>query len=302
MATAALARRYVAPAPYIPAPYGLLATADVVLPDSDPHWANGIVFQPNPCDPARGVLDNCYRDTAQVSKSPTVTGIAQFGAEPFTVYAALECAPVGNWSEFEARAVSALTNGEARAVESVFWTGVAENGTVSPHLAANAAATDPFQPSVTTQIAASPQTTGGPVDPVEALGLLEGGLGACYGGEGVIHVPSSAVAHLSGNNLLWKDGARLRTWAGHRVAVYAPNPLVGPTGSVTAGSAWFYATGAVSYRRGPIKPVGELADGMNRAENTLTQIAERTYVISWDCCLLAAQVKLGGVTAGASQA
>lgn len=294
----------VASPPFTPIKYDLLATVDVLTP-TDSRWENGVQFQPDACEAALTTWDRCAATGGgsgiAATKSPSTTGIGLRGAEPFTVYAWILCSPVGHWDDYERRTTTALTNGELRAMESVFWTGVVQGQDVNPHLAEDAAITN--SAGVLVQTAASVVTTGAAVDVVEAVGLLEGSLSSCYGGEGIIHVPRSALAHLAANMLVVQDGTVLRTMGGTKVAAYASNNREGPTGAApAAGQAWFYATGAVQLRRSAIRVTSREQEALNRTENTMVFIAERTYVIDWDCCHLAAQVSLGGVITGGSQA
>lgn len=284
---------------FTPLRYGLLSAADEIA-DGDPHWRQGTLMQGALCAVPATVTGGPCRVTG-ITKTPTVTGIPSTAAQPFSVYAWIYCSPVGHGddlAELSTRTRQLLTNGEGRAVEQVFWSGNASNGVIYPHLAANAQvlASPMGAMTVELQAAASVQTTGAPVDVVEALGLLEGYLGSCYGGEGVIHVPAAAVAHLDAYGLLRKEGAYLRTLLGHRVAAYASNNRQGPTGAnAAAGQAWFYATGQVVFRRGPVKDLGQKpSDFVGRTENTTVFVVERPYVLDWDCCLGAVQVSLGG--------
>lgn len=288
---------------FTPLRYGLLSAADEAT-DGDAHWQMGTVFQGDICAVPATVTGGPCKATG-ITKVPSVSGIPSSAAQSFAVYAWIYCSPVGhgdNLADLTDRTSRLLTNGEGRAVESVFWSGVASNGTVAPHLAANAQVLAAAQGAMTVELqsAATAVTTGAPVDVVEALGLLEGALGACYGGEGIIHIPAGALPHLDAWSLVRAEGAVLRTRAGHKVAVYASNNRQGPTGAnAAAGQAWLYATGNVVFRRGPIRPLGtKPADFVGRADNSTVYVVERTYVLDWDCCHFAAQVSLGGVAAG----
>jgi hypothetical protein len=285
----ALGRQYVAAPPFAPHRFGLFSVVDQpATPDA--HWRAGVESQPNPCDEAGSTVDDCPSGVSP-TKAATADGFDTLGAQPFTVFAMIPCSPVGMWPELEARTVSALTNGEGRAVERVLWTGAPTvTGTVYPHLANN---TEVVEGGVLLNPAATVAITGTPAI-VRAVGALEGALGECYGGEGVIHVPMAAVAHLAGEGLLVRDGDRLRTWAGNRVAVYASGNREGPTGVAPADPDvyWLYATGAISMRRTGIESASRLADALDRSNNTASYIAERTYVLNWDCCLVAVQTDL----------
>ena len=297
MAVIDRARARVLSPTYTPLPYGLLSVASGQTEGAGSHWEAGIEYQPDTCAMAGVTTDNCL---VSITKAPTVTGIGARGSNPFTVYAEIQCGPIGSYDEMAARTTTALTNGEGRAIERVFWTGVAGGETIHPHLAHDAQVLDSSGVvPIVLQTAASVLTTGASIDVTEAVGSLEGALSECYGGEGVLHVPRSAVAHLAANGLVYRDGQRLRTFGGNLVAAYTSNDCEGPTGAdPAAGQAWFYATGAVDVRRGPISYSSALPEALNRSENTLAYIAERTVVFTWDCCHFATQVTLGGTITG----
>ena len=169
-------RRVVEPPSITPTRFGILSAATPIT-DGDSHWEGGILFQPDVCARARSTADNC---TTAVTKSPVQAGLSTYGADAFTVYAWIDCSPVGNWEQYAAITDAALTNGEGRAVGHVFWTGDIDDAEyldlINPHLAANAIVTG--SDGVQTQIVATVVTTGA-VDIVEALGTIEGALGAC---------------------------------------------------------------------------------------------------------------------------
>lgn len=285
-----------------PLPYGLMSVVQMVN-DPDIHWRNGIQYQPDVCDPAAVTLAQCPVVTGY-TKDVTSDGLPTRGAQPFTVYADISCsAPGGFWEDAEARAVAALIGGEGRAVEETFWTGIVDTPVgevVYPHLAAD---TEVFDSTgiVLLQPAATVIVTG-TVDIVEGIGLLEGALAACYPGVGVIHAPRAALAHMAANHLIQRVGPQMQTMSGTPVAFGAgyPNPGTGPDGiAPAAGTTWLYATGAITLLRdAEVKLTSSRAAALDRTVNTLRLIAERTYVIGWDCCLLALPVSLGGIITG----
>jgi hypothetical protein len=304
-----------ATAAFSPLPYGLLSVVELI-DDGDPHWQHGIEWQEDVCDVPFVVTGAPCGQS--ITKAPVVTGIGGRAAQPFAVVAWVPCAPIGqgeNIQRIRDRTERVLTNGESRAVENVFWSGTAAgtgatpspgstagSGTVYPHLAANAVVEGQAQGAfgLELQSAATVVTSGAPVDIVEGVAALEAALGSCYGGQGVIHVPAAAVAHLVAWNQVERQGTTLRTKLGHKVAVYASGNRQGPDGTNPAGGqGWIYATGAVFGRRSPIRQRGRTAgEVIGRADNTTVYVVERTYVIGWDCCHLAALVSLGGVDSG----
>jgi hypothetical protein len=291
-----------ATAPFTPLRFGLLS-ATGIIDDPDPHWQLGTVVQIDPCDSPVAVTGGPCTVNG-ITKTPTVTGIPSSAAQPFSVYAWVECATIGTPpEEIVQRTERLLTNGENRAVEHIVWTGAGVNGTVFPHLAANAEVLADQNvgytgPEYLLQSPAEVVTTGAPVSLTEGIGLLEGALAECYGGEGVIHVPAGAVIHLSNVGILKQQGQQLRTLLGTVVAAYASGDREGPDGvDPPAGESWIYATSAITGRRSPIKRLGtKPAEFVDRGKNGYVYVVERTYVIDWGCCHFAAQVRIPGLS------
>lgn len=277
----------------------------------DPHWRNGVVYSPT-CGGADTTYDPCIaidEDGDQApeppAKEPTAAKVKR-GATPFTVRAQMDCNPVGFWEEAQERAGDALARAEGWQVEQAFWTGVAaDQTTVFPHLAADAELVD--EHDVVLQQPATIVGGPGAVDVAEGMGVLEQALADCYHGVGVIHVPESLVPVLADAKQIVKDGQRYRTWNGNLVAAGAGYPGTGPDGSPPpAGAVWMYATGAIfAYRSEPhITRAPEDAPGeaFDRGDNTVRMHAERTYVLGWDCCLLAVLVEQRGEGAAGVEA
>lgn len=294
------------PASYVPLRYGLLDVAQ--QPPATGRWRMGFVRDPADC--LEGVSMQGLPCVTGAT-TPEVTGGPPFPqSDPFIVAAWRPCTLVGDddVEELRTETEAILTNGESRAFERVAMRGLTTTGVVVyPHLAAdtvvsgspwnNEAGSRPVRQTAATAV------TSGPVDVVEGLGLLEAYLAECYGGEGVIHVPRQALAHLGAYNLVDRDGQQLRTLGGNLVAAYsAPRQTFAPSGAPPgAGEAWLYATGAVYAWRGPIQRNAEATAeflGIAGARNDNYYVAYRTYAWSWDCCHLAAQVTLGGVVGG----
>jgi hypothetical protein len=283
------ARFLVAPPTRTLLPYGLMSVVQTPT-DPDDHWQNGILYQTDPCGQAQVTTTDC--PVPPTDKLPTL-GPGLRGANPFTVYTFPTCsAPGGFAEEARTRAVAALTSGEARTVERVFWTG--ESGVV-PSLAATGGMITGLGGSL--DQSAATIITGGPLTPVEGLALLEEALSSCYGNEGVIHVTPGTLTRLVTNGSVSRDGARLRSPNGHLVAAGAGYPGTGPSGVANApGVRWMFATGAVFLRRTDvITPSATVADSLNRGKNTIGFLAERTYVIGWDCCHFAIPVQIAEV-------
>jgi hypothetical protein len=199
-------------------------------------------------------------------------------------------------------AETALAATESWQVERSFWTGQAGTGTsglqtvVFPHLAANAVINDPTQMvQIMMQSAAVVVTGGALLNATEALGAIEGALADSYNGIGIIHVPQTAIPALDAYGLIRTQGPQMRTLNGNLVAVGAGYPGTSPAGAAHAIDAtWFYATGAIMCYRGPItiRP-RNLTEAFDKSENTIRMIAERRYLLAWDCGHFAVNAALG---------
>lgn len=325
-------RQIVDPPSFTPIPYGLLTTVEWPQA-SGPHWQNGITYVSTcgvACTGLGGSLyDDCISVTGTGGKPPpfnvdmtdpassTVEHVIR-GATAFTVGASFICSTVGN-DQAQAEAERAMTAAEPWAVERSFWTGQAGLGTqvVFPHLAADTAIYDPdgilLQPAAIDVGAAgdcSPHVSGDGTDAPTAFGLLEAALASSYGGIGVIHIPELLVPTLQQAMLInMPDSTRppgspvMHTLNGNKVAVGGGYSGSGPNGGArTGGKCWIYATGNVFGYRSEVRvrsPQSSAAS-LDRATNTRAMIAERTYVIGWDCALFAVQIDLGccGVPSG----
>lgn len=277
-----------------PARYGLLDAARVV-DDTDPHTGGGVAFEVDPTVAARTYLWACP-PPADPSKAVELGGELA-GADALTVYAGWGCSPAGyTTQEIERRARAALVAGEGRALEATFWTGVADDGApavVWPHLAATdaaAAAASTADGQVT--FPGATILNGGAALPLGlALAALEGALGDCYPGRPTIHVTRETASAL-GDRLL-PEGGNLVTRLGSIVAAGAGYPGTAPAGTApAAGETWLYGTGQVTVRRTAPQLLGDFASSLDRAVNSVVRIVERTYVASWDRCLIAVRATL----------
>jgi hypothetical protein len=293
-------RQQVQPPSFTPLPYGLLSVIQTPAAD-DGHWQNGITYQARcAITMGAGTYDECISvtGTGNTPAPPTKTETHELllrGATPFTVYADFECSTVGSLADSQQIAEQALAQSGSWQVERAFWAGtVAGQMVVYPHLAAAIAVT-----GTGTGDSALMQTvpvTGGPFDVAEALGFLEQQLADCYNGVGVIHIPVEALPTFDAWGLVKVQGNRLKTLNGNWVAVGAGYPGTSPAGAdPAAGTTWIYATGAVFGYTGDVR-VTDQTSSINRSENTVTRIAERTHVLGWDCCHAGAVLTLGVAT------
>jgi hypothetical protein len=87
----------------------------------------------------------------------------------------------------------------------------------------------------------------------------------------------------------------MTTKNGNKVAIGGGYPGSGPDGAPrAANTTWLYATGNVfGYRSNVRVRAPQGAESIDRSNNTIKMIAERTYVLGWDCCHFAVQAFLG---------
>jgi hypothetical protein len=279
------------PAAFTALPYGLWDTIQTPSPDGV-HWQQGVTWTER-CPTGDTTYDECLAvtGTGAPPEPPAKTANvdqSSRGATPFTVYAEFDCSPVG-LGDAQSIAQDALARVEQLQVEEAFWTGVAGGQAVAfPHLAANAEVLDG---EVVLQSVATPTVTG--ADVAHALGVLEQQLAGCYAGQGLIHVPRSALATLAAWNLIEQRDDGLFTPGGNRIVAGGGYTGTGPDGTAPAdGTTWIYATGAAWGYRSDVY-FSQVRDSLNRSSNTLRMLAERNYLIGFECCLLAAHITLG---------
>lgn len=289
-------RMLVDPPRRTPMPYGIFTVVED-RPVNDPHLLAGVEYEPL-CGGSGTTFDYCV--TGGPGPGFYVTAARTFRAAlPFTVFSEVDCAPVGDtWDRARQDARDILATTEQYQVENAFWTGYAGGlpNQVSPHLSANTAVTVPI---VTGGLQVTLQTqavvvSGGPLSPVAAIGLLEGRLSACYDGQGVLHIPETAIPALANLNMLRERGGGLYTQNGNRIVAGAGYPGTAPDGTTPApGTTWMYGTGQVFMYRGQIQDVAREEESLDRGTNTLKMRAYRTYVLGWDCCHFAVQINIG---------
>jgi hypothetical protein len=280
------------PAVFTALPGGLWDSVQTPAPDSV-HWQQGVTWVEH-CPTGDTTYDECLAVTGTgappepPAKTPNIDQTYR-GATPFTVIAEFECTPIGVGGA-QTIAQDALARIEQHQLENAFWTGLAaDQSVVFPHLGAAAEVVDG---DVVLQPVATPVVTG--ADVAAAFGALEQELADCYKGQGLIHVPRAAVPTLAAWNLARPDDrGRLVTPNGNLIVTGGGYPGSGPDGAAAAaGTTWIYATGAAWGYRGDVY-FTQVRDSLDRASNTLRMQAERTYLIGFECCLLAAHIVLG---------
>lgn len=261
----------VAPPIYVQAPiltpsrYGLLSAADMPI-TTDPHLRNGVEFETNPCGPSKIDAADC---ASPHNRNNLTDGIPLVEAGPIVVYDGFTCRPVGlDEPALLARARAALAAGESAAVEKTVW--------------ASAAPLRLMADGVTDEL------TTAAVPLVKGIGLLEEHLRSEYGGVGVIHAPVMVAPYAAEKQQIDSDNGRKTTVLGTRWS-FGAYPNSGPDGTAAAvDTAWLVATGAVSLRRTEVTARAVFNDKTNE----VLALAERTYVVAWECVTAAALVSL----------
>lgn len=271
------------PTPSMPLRYGLLQAAVGPL-DLPIHGRNGGVRYVTPlCGEGFGYEIECIG--AQNSKAGdfgdslnTVTGV------PFIIYATMQCGTVGfNYNEFQALIVERLKGVEQAMLEEIFST-----------------ATFAAAPALTTAAGGIAVLAGTGVTAVEVVSELEramycgGTLNTAYGPPAYLHMPIPVLNELKSQHLIEFDGTRWRTPLGTVVSAgcYAGNSPVGV--APADGSFWIYITGQTAIWRTPDSAiqVAPVEGSLNRTTNQMMMLAEREYVVTFECAGYAKQVTL----------
>jgi hypothetical protein len=250
----------------------------------DGKWFNGVSWEQLGCGPVSGIGGAiCGPDGTEAE-----TGLPKnFGDEPglgeasaFTVYGSWKCSPIGHSLEYgRQRATARLLVGEQERVERALWTGDLDN---TPNL----------------QDDAEDINTGGAVDVVLAIGLLEDYIATRYGSLGVLHMTrAAAISGLAALALQW-DGNRLTTALGTPVVAGGGYPGTAPdTGAApSAGQSWVYASPALfGYKSDIFYPSSRPGDTLDRGTNDFYAVAERNYLLAYDDCGVGAIRMIMGV-------
>lgn len=263
------------PTPSMPLRYGLLQAAVGPL-DLPVHGRNGGVrYWETMC--GGGALYEIECLDEQGTKEFTATMRQVIGA-PFMVTATFTCGVVGfTQEEFDTLAVQKLLSVEQSQVETALSTGTFG---ASPAL---------FGAGVVT-------VTGGGTTTTEVLSELERALYCTsqYGPPGYVHVPIPVFNDMKERHLIVFDGTRWRTAMGTVVSAgcYAGNE---PDGDAPAdGTFWMYMTGQTTVWRTPDSEiqVAPVAGSLNRTTNQQLLLAEREYVVTYECAVYAKPVTL----------
>jgi hypothetical protein len=191
--------------------------------------------------------------TAKVSSAPAGTKYA----EPFGVYILRECRSVGDINRAKDWATKMLTLAEERGVEAELWARMN---------------------------AATPTNITGATDlaPEISLAQLEENIAGRYDGAAVIHVSTDLGSYLGTKGAIERHGNHMETVIGNWVVIGAGYPRTGPGGVPAAGDEWMFATGNLFVDRSNAEVRGPFLAESPR-DNTQVVLAERVYVVGWDC-------------------
>jgi hypothetical protein len=274
---------------------GLLTSGLVVEDDS--RWESGFTFAPECTGSAvwEPCADPAYEERSPAEKSEFEGNPEFIVYKPWIVEAPYECSSWGFIeAEYEAKAFRALESSEGQVIEREWWTG--ERMPANQNLRY-------FTPNDDDHIL-NPGGAAAPVAVGPGLGivLLEAAIASCAHTKGVLHLPVSVAARVTGSMVLedTQDGVlRTRTRGDLVVVGSGYDGSVGPIGQdpVSDGQAWAYVTGPVAVRLVEVEIFPEtMAEALDRATNTISYRAERTAAVVHDaCCSFAVLIELDQV-------
>lgn len=264
------------PTASMPLRYGLFQAAVGPLDLPQIGRIAGVRYETAICGRGFGYEVECP-PSAQDSKSAAWTGngVTSVVGQPFVVFATMQCGAAGySFEEDRAFVIERLKSVEQSVVENVF-----------------SQSTFGQSPGLVT--ADGIETIVGAGDTVaDVLSELErarycGGVTNTnqYGVPGVLHVAIPVLNYLKRDHLIEFDGTRWRTAMGTVVSAgcYANNS---PAGAAPAdGVFWMYLTGQTTVWRTSDNDifVAPVEGSLNRATNQLLMIAERDYVVTYEC-------------------
>lgn len=263
------------PTPFPPRRYGLLQAAVGPL-DLPTHGRNGgMQYVTGLCGTGFGYEIECVDDQDSKAAAFTENGSTTILGSPFIVFATMVCGTVGfTFAEQRALVMERLRGVEQSVVETAFSTSTFGQG---PGLTA--------ADGIIT-------VTGAGDSVVDVLSELErarycgftGNL-TQYGPPGYLHVAIPVLNALKAAHVLEFDGTRWRTPMGTVVSAgcYANNT---PAGAAPAdGVFWMYLTGQTTIWATPDSQVEvvPVEGSFDRTTNQMLMLAEREYVVTYEC-------------------
>lgn len=256
-----------------PLRYGIFTAASGPF-DLPVHARNGgLRYVTSICGDGFGYEIECIG--AQNSKAAEFdAGTTTVTGTPFIVASTVTCGTVGyTYEEQRAFVVERLKGVEQTMVEQIFSTGAV--GQSPSLLAASGIAT----------LAGSGVTSVEVVSELERAMYCGGSLGFMYGPQAILHMPIAVFNDLKSEHLLDFDGTRWRTPMGTVVSAgcYAGNSPLGV--APAEGTFWIYITGQTAIWRTSDAnlQVAPVEGSLNRATNQMLMLAEREYVVTFEC-------------------
>lgn len=254
--------------------YGLLTVAEATESLlAMPARGNGVAYELTSCATATPYPALCPVDVAPAKVFDE--GLPFGGNDSFAVYSALNCGTFGHsFTEFEVIARNRLAAGEQGAVELAVWTGLdAVGGT-----ALDIESFNNSSPTVVTVVDAD--------NIVHVVAVLEefAYLTQGYGYQAYIHAPVEVAAFAAAERQLVQDGSLKRTPYGSIWVFGGGYPGTDAGGTVPAGGTAIYITGKTTVWRDSVF-VPPLEQTLNKTTNQQNVIAERNYVVAFDCLL-----------------
>lgn len=246
-------------APRVPATFGLFSVVNFRDGSTD-RWEGGVEFETLGCPPEGfGIADwQCEGNTLGLPKVFSA-GKGLSAAAPFTLYGSYRCSPIGSTLQHayqvaeERLLATEEANAELRLMPGDF-TQTRENP-------------KPF---------ADATVIGAPTifDIVTGVALIENEIAKGYGGQGVIHMSRLTATLALEKGVLEVRGGRLVTQLGTPTVAG-----VGYASGIIAGTPPIFG-----YRSDIFRSSLTSGDLLNKANNDLHAVAERTYVIGYEAC------------------
>lgn len=248
-------------APRAPLPYGLFSAVALREGSGDRWEGGGVQFEELGCPPSVGVIGapSCDEEAPTLGLPKEFEGgLPVTEASSFTVYGSYVCSPIGNGLEHAySVAEQRLLTFEERAVEQRLWTG------------ASVLATGDTPAAFTGLTPISTQS-----DLRQIIPTLEGELAEKYGSLGIIHLSRRNALLAIARGVVETKSGRLFTKLG--------TPVVAGSGyddsMVVATPAMF------GYRSEVFRSAQAAGDLLDRGQNNLYAVAERSYLIGFDDC------------------
>jgi hypothetical protein len=247
--------------------YGLLTAANGPLSLPAPHGlAGGVTYTPVGCGQTHVWPNLCHDNEVFNTRGDVQMEIGlrkTFDAEAdlverdsFIVYASLTCGSAGTtWEELDAKVRRRLADGEQTSAETGLATLLTAGATALPYVGVE----------LTDVVAELEQ-------------YLYGSAGFGYGYVGYLHAPPRMVAYAAEEGLVVRDGPLLKTPAG---TVWVFGGGYPDDGTITI-------SGQVTVWRSDDVFVTPAGSALNQRTNQYNMLAEREYVVSYDCAAASA--------------